>query len=179
MPPLQLIGPGTYTIGRHTYYGAGLSLHTWLKGETISIGSFCSIAPGVVIHCGGRHRYDFASTFPFEEVITKTRRDRIAITTKPTVVGNDVWIGESAMILGGANIGHGAIVGAGSVVLGKVPQYAVVAGNPAEVLFFRFDRDVKARLLKLEWWNWPDEYILQNVEWFYRPVREFLDHFEG
>lgn len=167
-------------IGRHTYHAPNLSLRTWRPEELITIGSFCSIAQDVVIQCGGRHRSDFASTFPFEQIMLQaTDRDRIYKTTRPTVIGNDVWICDRATITGGVRIGHGAIIGAGAVVFGKVPPYAVVAGNPAQIVSYRFGQDTIKRLLDLSWWDWSDETITQNVEWFYRPAQEFLEHFSG
>ena len=52
----------------------------------------------------------------------------------PVVIGDDVWIGARAIILPGVHIGRGAIVGAGAVVSGDVPEYAIVAGNPARII---------------------------------------------
>lgn len=63
---------------------------------------------------------------------------------KPTVIGNDVWIGYGSIILGGINIGNGAVVAAGSVVTKDVPQFAIVGGNPAQIIKFRFP-DVQTR----------------------------------
>ena len=94
-----------------------------------------------------------------------------------TVIGHDVWIGHRALILSGARVGHGAVIGAGSVVHGKVPPYAVVSGNPAEVLFYRFPPDVVRGLLKIAWWNWSDDQILERLALLYGPVRDFIDHF--
>ena len=78
---------------------------------------------------------------------------------RDTVVGHDVWIGYGAMILPGARIGNGAIIGAGAVVRGTVPAYAVVTGNPGQVIRFRFDPDTIARLQSLAWWDWPPDLI--------------------
>jgi virginiamycin A acetyltransferase len=64
------------------------------------------------------------------------------------------------MVLPGARIGSGAIVGAGAVVSGTVPDYAIVAGNPARVVRMRFDAETVAALLRLSWWDWPIERIL-------------------
>jgi virginiamycin A acetyltransferase len=72
-----------------------------------------------------------------------------------TVVGHDCWIGHGAMLLPGVRLGHGVIVGAGAVVARDVPDYHVVAGNPARVIRPRFTQDVVARLLRLAWWDWP------------------------
>jgi virginiamycin A acetyltransferase len=76
-----------------------------------------------------------------------------------TVIGHDVWIGREAMILPGVRVGHGAIIGAGSVVTAEVAPYAVVAGNPAREIRRRFDDATVAALLGIAWWDWPPERI--------------------
>lgn len=70
-----------------------------------------------------------------------------------TVVGNDVWIGQNAVILPGVHIGDGAIIGLNSVVTHDVEPYSVVAGNPAKVIRKRFDDELIAILMQLKWWD--------------------------
>jgi virginiamycin A acetyltransferase len=74
-----------------------------------------------------------------------------------------VWIGYGATILSGVKIGHGAIVGAKSLVSKDVPNYAIVAGNPARVIGFRFNDSQIDELLKLAWWNWEIEDIKARI----------------
>jgi maltose O-acetyltransferase len=57
---------------------------------------------------------------------------------KPVFIGDDVWIGQRAIILPGVRVGDHAIVGAGAVVTKDVPKGAIVGGNPARVLRMRF-----------------------------------------
>ncbi len=76
-----------------------------------------------------------------------------------TRIGNDVWIGQGARILPGAVIGNGVIVGAGAVVAGVVPDYAIVAGNPAVVKRMRFDAATITALNGIAWWDWPIDTI--------------------
>lgn len=78
-----------------------------------------------------------------------------------TIIGNDVWIGQDATILPGARLGDGVIVGSGAVVGGRVPDYAIVSGNPASVKRMRFDEATIARLKEIAWWDWPIEKILR------------------
>ena len=80
-----------------------------------------------------------------------------------TVLGNDVWVGERVTFLPGARVGDGAIIGAGAVVAGNVPAYAVAVGNPCRVVRMRFDEETVRRLLKLRWWDWPAERIFENL----------------
>jgi virginiamycin A acetyltransferase len=70
-----------------------------------------------------------------------------------TVIGNDVWIGQNAVILPGVQIGDGAIIGASSVVGGHVEPYTIVVGNPARVLRKRFDDELIDLLLQFKWWD--------------------------
>lgn len=79
------------------------------------------------------------------------------------VVGNDVWIGYEAVILAGVTIGDGAIVGARAVVTKDVPPYTIVGGIPAKPIRKRFSNETIHALLKMQWWNWPEEKIRQNI----------------
>jgi acetyltransferase-like isoleucine patch superfamily enzyme len=99
-------------------------------------------------------------------------------STRNTTIGNDVWIGYRSMILGGAHVGDGAVIAAGSVVFTDVPPYAIVAGNPAEIVRYRFSKAIVERLLRITWWNWSEEKIRENIEWFYRPIIEFVEQFD-
>ena len=70
-----------------------------------------------------------------------------------TVIGNDVWIGQNAVILPGVHIGDGAIIGANSVVGSDVAPYTIVIGNPAKELRKRFDGELIDLMLRLRWWD--------------------------
>ena len=70
-----------------------------------------------------------------------------------TVIENDVWIGQNAVILPGVHIGSGAIIGANSVVGGDVAPYTKVVGNPARAIQKRFDDELIELLLKFKWWD--------------------------
>ena len=73
------------------------------------------------------------------------------------LIGHDVWIGHGAIVLPGRRIDTGAVIGAGSVVTKDVPAYAVVVGNPARILRFRFPAEIADRMQALAWWNWSHE----------------------
>ena len=130
------------------------------------VGKFCSIATNVKIGMG-THRMDYLSTSPiFTELSNglghSWTTENMVEPYKEVIIGNDVWIGERAMILGGVKVGDGAVIGAGAIVTKDVPPYAVVGGVPAKIIRYRFPEDQIDDLLKLQWWNRPDE-TLRNI----------------
>lgn len=132
--------------------------------ERLVIGKFGQIAHGVrFFTASANHRYDGISTYPFA-VFDGFDMTRPSMQTKlsDTIIGHDVWFGNNAQILPGAKIGSGVIVGASAVVSGRVPDYAIVAGNPARVVRMRFAPDDVARLRELAWWDWPIDHILAH-----------------
>lgn len=131
------------------------------SSERLVIGKFCQIADGVTfITASANHRYDGFSSFPFA-IFTDMDRNRPSMPAPgpDTIVGHDVWIGQGATILPGAQIGDGCIIGAKSVVSGNVPPYTIMAGNPARPVRRRFEASVIARLQEIAWWDWPIEQI--------------------
>ncbi len=125
--------------------------------ERLVIGRFCQIAHGVrFITASANHAMGGISTYPFGVFDPDTIETfKAGFEALPdTVVGHDVWIGHGALILPGARIGSGAIIGAGAVVAGEVAPFAVVAGNPARVIRYRFAPQDVARLLEIGWWDW-------------------------
>ena len=154
-------------VGDYTYYDdAGgaesfeehVTHHYEFLGDKLIIGKFCAIAKGVeFVMNGANHRMDSVSTYPFNIMGGGWERFAPELGELPfkgdTVVGNDVWIGQNAVILPGVHIGDGAIIGASSVVGSDVEPYSVVAGNPARLLRRRFDDEMIELLLRLKWWD--------------------------
>lgn len=136
------------------------------EGDRLRIGRFCSIASGATfILNGGNHLTDTVATYPFaifgsgwEHAMPVSWPNRGDIT-----VGNDVWIGFEATLLPGVKVGNGAVIAAKSVVAADVPDYAIVAGNPARVVRYRHPEGDIVRLLALRWWDWPIERITAHV----------------
>lgn len=148
-----------YQIGNHTY-GKPLVMQ-WGEGASLKIGSYCSIGPNVTILLGGEHRFNWISSYPFNKIFKENAHLMGHPYSKGNVViGNDVWIGAGVIILSGIEIGNGAIIGAGSVVRNKVAAYSVVAGNPAEFLFYRFNKEIIDKIENIAWWNWPEEKVI-------------------
>lgn len=134
--------------------------------ERLRIGRFCQIAHGVrFITASANHAMDGLSTYPFgvfDPAGMAAFRDRFS-ELPDTQVGHDVWIGHGALILPGAVLGNGVIIGAGAVVTGHVPDYAVVAGNPARLIRMRFGAADVARLNRIAWWEWPPQRITDSL----------------
>ncbi|MCK0152052.1 CatB-related O-acetyltransferase [Marivita sp. S6314] len=161
------------SIGDYTYYSDDempdvdlmrRRLFPYLYGDQkIEIGKFCSLAMGVsFVTDSANHRYDGISAYPFA-IFDGMSPDRASMprhSPRPMRVGNDCWIGRDAMLTPTAQLGDGVIVGAGAVVSGRVPDYAIVAGNPARVVRMRFSDDEIARLKAVSWWDWPIDAIL-------------------
>jgi len=126
----------------------------------VIVGKFCSIAQGVIFDLGFHHNDQFVSTFPFNMFYKSAKH----ITSHPRtkgdiIIGNDVWIGEGAMIHGGITIGHGAIIASRAVVTKDVGNYEIVGGVPAKHIRYRFNPSAIDMLLELKWWNLPEEKI--------------------
>lgn len=150
-------------LARNVLYNFGFS------GARLSIGAFCAIAAGArFVMPDAMHAMEGVSTFPFG-ILPGAFAEALPITEYPfpeprdTVVGNDVWVGMEALVMPGVRIGHGAVVAARALVTGDVPDYAVVAGNPARVVRRRYPEEEAARLVALAWWDWPAERIARAV----------------
>ncbi len=150
-----------YQIGDHTY--GKPRVISW--GEaSLTIGKYCAISADVVIFLGSEHRVDWVSTYPFPVLWEDAKAIEGHPATKgDVIIGNDVWIGYRVTVLSGVTIGDGAAIGACSVVARDIPPYAIVAGNPAQVIRYRFDEQTVQNLLEIKWWNWPDEKVKENV----------------
>lgn len=139
--------------------------HYACNRERLVIGKYCSIACGAkFIFTSANHTRTSLSTYPFGIFFNDWDLPVSEITScwdnkGDIVIGSDVWIGYHATILQGVTIGDGAIIGARAVVSRDVPPYTVVGGVPARPIRRRFDEETVARLLRLRWWDWPDEKV--------------------
>ena len=153
---------GRYRIGDHTY--GKPRVISWGEGTSLTIGKYCSIGTNVIIFLGSEHRIDWVSTYPFPFLWAEAKSIPGHPSTKgDVVIGNDVWIAFGTTILSGVTIGDGAAIGACSVVARDIPPYAIAAGNPAQVIRYRFDEETIRRLLQIKWWHWPDEKVRENI----------------
>lgn len=169
---------GFSRIDRNNHVDAvSLGVYSYTGRNTVllhcDIGAFCSISWNVSI--GGadhdysnmaQHSLTYDPRLGFLEGTPNLPGQRYS---SPLKVGNDVWIAAGAVVTRGVIIGDGAVVGANAVVTKDVPPYAIVAGSPARVIKYRFDKATINILLKMKWWDWPAERISQNIEFLRQP----------
>lgn len=164
------------TIGVGTYHAPDLSIRRWHTSEHVIVGKYCSIADKVQLFCGGGHRTSLISTWPFDPLMLKTSNidSRTYKKTRPTVIGNDVWIASGATIMAGLRIGNGAVIGPGAIVFRDVAPYEIVRGNPATFVRFRHDPEIIEALERIAWWDWPESTIKERISDFYGSPRAFV-----
>lgn len=156
-------------VGRGTYGGIFVLNHN--VGNKLSIGSYCSIAPGVAFVLNSDHNLKTVSTFPFKVKILKNEMFE-AVSKGNILVGDDVWIGLNAIVLSGVHIGQGAVIAAGAVVTKDVPPYAIVAGNPARIIKKRFSEEIILKLLTLDYGKIDAQNIKRNIEYLYNEITQ-------
>lgn len=146
-------------VGKGTYGNLFVVTRDYQDVQLI-IGSYCSIAGGVKFLLSGNHQYGIISTYPYELLLLNNPDAGIAVAKGNIEVGDDVWIGENAIICSGVKIGQGAIVAAGAVVAKNVEPYAIVGGNPAKVIKYRFSENIRNKLSQM------------NVEQLFKQISE-------
>jgi len=137
-----------------------MGAHSYLRSESrilnvASIGRYCSIGRDVTLGEPQRnHPVDWVSTsllvcHQYEAPLTLTE------------IGNDVWIGNGAVVMAGVKVGHGAIIARNAVVTKDVEPYQIVGGNPACAIRYRFSEPTRTALLASQWWELDHEVLRQ------------------
>ena len=168
-----------WKIGRLSYGVPQIVNYLSHRVPYLEIGSFCSIAADAEIMFGGAHHIEFITCYPIgfakPFVGEQVRNDLLDDRHAEVRIGHDVWLGRGVKILGGVSIGTGAIVAAHAVVTKDVPSYAIVGGNPARIIRYRFQPDEQVALLQSEWWTLPIETLARVQDYLCAPdVGEFL-----
>lgn len=156
-------------VGKKTYGLINISDHSPLNTK-LYIGSYCSIAPGVIFLLGGEHQLNNISTYPFKVKSFGYKKE--ANSKGNIIIKDDVWIGINAIICSGVTIGQGAVIATGAVVTKDIPPYSIVGGNPAKLIRYRFDENLRNKLLKLDIVKLFDSFTTEQIENIYTPLDE-------
>jgi acetyltransferase-like isoleucine patch superfamily enzyme len=145
----------------------------------INIGKMCSIGINLTL-CLGNHFTNRISSSPSSYSLFSHGQGNLSSYSKgDIIIKNDVWIGANVSIIDGTTISNGAVIGIGAVVTKSVPPYAIVGGNPAKIIKYRFSEDIINRLEALNFWDLSIEDIKKfdiwsdNIEEFINNVNEF------
>ena len=133
------------------------------EGWPIKVGRYCSINESAYVFLGGNHALNHVSSFHFHRIMGLGEPLEQPISKGPVVIGNDVWIGWEAVILSGVTVGDGAVIAARAVVSHDVQPYEIVGGNPARHIRWRFEQPVREALLRIKWWNWPVDEVVDHL----------------
>jgi acetyltransferase-like isoleucine patch superfamily enzyme len=154
--------------GQGTLYNKPIKIIPPPQG--VEFGKYCSIAPNLKI-MGINHDYNypavqntfykvlFNSNHPIDEKSKTYSKGRI-------VIGNDVWIGEDVYILSGVTVGDGCCIGCRSVITKDLPPYTICVGQPCKPVKLRYSKEMTDFLLRLKWWDWDEEKMKNNKEFF-------------
>lgn len=152
------------TIGKGTYGGI-FNLANVNKKTTI--GNYCSVAPNVYIY-NRNHPKNFISMHPFFYNSELKIIDKDTVEYEEKIIGNDVWIGQNAIILPSVKrIGNGVVIAAGAVVTKDIPDFAVVAGVPAKIISYRFSKEDASIISNSNWWQWNKATIIENKQYMF------------
>lgn len=164
-----------YRIESHDCRKEDGTLPTIYIGNCCSIGSNCAF---ILSH----HRMNRISTSASPYSISNHGLGNKSSYSKGDIhIKNDVWIGANCTILDGLTIGNGAVIAAGAVVVKSVPPYAIVGGNPAKIIRYRFSEEIIKQLEELQFWELDERDIgkfdiwSEDIETFISEVREFKE----
>lgn len=130
-------------------YATTLGYNNFVHGN-ISIGKYCQIGVDVAIHATN-HPTNYLSTYINKNLFNGELKS--LKTESNIIIGNDVWIGHNALIIGNVKIGNGSVIGAGSVVTKDVEPYSIVVGSPAKKINMRFSDNIISEVEGLKWWD--------------------------
>lgn len=154
-------------LGRYSYTGANTVI------KNVTVGKFNSISWNVSMG-GNTHDLNHITTHSFL-VYPKWNMGGAGnweSASEKCITGHDVWIGSGATVLRGVSIGNGAVIGASSVITKNVPPYSIVIGSPGRVIRMRCKDEWIERLEKLEWWDFPEDIIRDNILLFKADLSE-------
>ncbi len=161
--------PDVITVGRGTYGEINVASPS-NENVKLVIGNFCSIGPDVHFILASEHPYKNFSTYPFRVMLDLDKYE--AKAKGDIIVDDDVWIGHGVIINSGCHIGRGAIIASGAVVVKDVEPYSIVGGNPAKHIKYRFDADIRKKLMLVDFANLDTDNIAENINTAYTELND-------
>ena len=173
------MGPGKMvSLGKRSYL-----VDTKIVGSgKISIANWSSIARETIFEIGlnHNHNYNFITSYDFSSIYLDHKQSNKNIKQSSIHIGSDVWIGYGVHIKSPnekkLSIGDGSVIAADSVIIKDVPPYAIVGGNPAQIIKYRFNDNIIDKLLSIKWWNWDEDLIFEIFN-KYNDVNKFITDF--
>jgi acetyltransferase-like isoleucine patch superfamily enzyme len=161
---------GCIRVGYATTFG----IHNLIHGD-VEIGKYCQFGPYAAVNTYS-HPMNHITTYINKRLLKGVMA--AYKSSNKTRIGNDVWVGKNAVILGGVTIGNGAIIAAGSIVTKDVPAYHIAAGVPAKVIKQRFSGKVIQELQELKWWDKPEEELESQIKLFKKDLSKVESIYE-
>lgn len=172
--PLLTVDVDSYIVGAEIQ--SGINFEPEAGRHCIAIGKGCSLAEAITFMVDLDH--DHASVV--QGVLSCLRDDKVEHKSRrkaSIILQNDVWVGHGATIMAGVTLHNGCVAAANAVVTKDVPPYAIVGGNPARILRYRFDEDTIAGLQKIAWWDWPKEVLTARKKDLSLPAPAFVEKY--
>ena len=170
--------PSTVTVGTKSY----ITSATVMVDSSLTIGNFSSISWNInfLMKYNSDHNYRNVGSYGLGHFDWNVPEEFYPNSGDCNItIGSDVWIGRNC-IFNSNNpekplvIGDGAVIASDSVVVKSVPPYAIVGGNPAQIIKYRFSDKIIESLLRIKWWDWDIDKIHDNFQYFNR-VEEFVE----
>ena len=181
IPRVYSYGLRTVSLGAKSYCGARIEWGYRGGVQEICIGNYTSFGPHVVLEVGMNNQHDYRRVTTYDPGCMDYDAEEWCANLGYKSfgggihVGSDVWVGRGSHLKAAGDsgiltIGDGAVIAADSVVVKDVPPYAIVGGNPARVIKYRFSPPVIEALLQLRWWEWSIEKIHENLKEMNDPI---------
>ncbi|MBP2630518.1 MAG: transferase [Firmicutes bacterium] len=176
--PVLCIGRDSYIWNGKVNTGIPFTIQNGFAIHNLHFGKFVAIANGAEFCMGVGHNF-LSLAMGVSDLFEKNVTGNFKYRQKGQIlIQNDVWFGHDVTVMPGVIIHNGAVVAANSHVVKDVPPYAIVGGNPAKIIKYRFSKEIIDKLLTIQWWNWSEEKIQDNKDFFYKEnIDEFCNKF--
>lgn len=179
---IAYVGPYTYSLNTHVDNDVHVTDKSKGFWHNFHIGNGCSIGSDLRCVFGRNHNIRKVSSGALETHLSYSKIQPVKFESDfhqkgSIVIQNDVWIGDNVTIMPGVVVRNGAVIAQNAHVVKDVPPYAVVGGNPAKIIGWRYPDEVIEKLQTIQWWYWNHWKIVENYECFTEDVEGFCDKF--